>query len=108
MQPIGTALEFDRQWTRSGLLTHLESLTWLRPERVQVLIHDEEDDCFGLWMMYDGALVEVPLPRAQRFQAPAPLTDEFSPSPGCLWRTDGPAEAPADFSTERQDPRPAW
>ncbi|MGY3684093.1 hypothetical protein [Streptomyces sp. TE33382] len=104
----GWVIEFHRQWTRSGLLKHLESLPWPRPEHVQVLIHDEEDDCFGLWMMYDGALVEVSLPRVQRFHAPAPLTDEFSPSPGYLWRTDGPVEIPAGLSTERQDLRPAW
>ncbi|MFJ8045395.1 hypothetical protein ACIRBX_33305 [Kitasatospora sp. NPDC096147] len=104
----GWVIEFHRQGTRSGLLKHLESLAWPCPEQVQVLIHDEEDDCFGLWMMYDGALVEVQMPHVQRFHAPAPLTDEFSPSPGYLWRTDGRAEVPADFSTERQDPRPAW
>lgn len=50
----------------SGLLSHLESLPWPNPESVQVLIHDENDDCFGLWMIFDGKLVEVPLPRTHR------------------------------------------
>ncbi|MGW2680374.1 hypothetical protein [Streptomyces sp. NPDC001436] len=27
---------------------------------VQVLIHDEEDDCYGLWMIHGGRLREVP------------------------------------------------
>ncbi|MFI9106552.1 hypothetical protein ACIGXA_39255 [Streptomyces fildesensis] len=49
---------------------------------MQVLIHDEEDDCFGLWMIHDGALVEVPLPRTQRFHPPAPATEEFAPGSG--------------------------
>jgi hypothetical protein len=58
-------IEFGRlNWT--GLLSHLESLSWPDPTSVQVLIHDEEDDCFGLWMIYDGKLVEVPLPRTVR------------------------------------------
>ncbi|MGW8767352.1 hypothetical protein ACWGN5_33165 [Streptomyces sp. NPDC055815] len=104
----GWVIEFYRQCTRSGLLKHLESLPWPDPRQVQVLIHDEEDDCFGLWMMYDGALVEVPLPHVQRFHAPAPPTTEYSPSPGCLWRTDGAFNLPAHLSAERQDPRPAW
>ncbi|MFD9392959.1 hypothetical protein ACFWBB_20275 [Streptomyces sp. NPDC060000] len=104
----GWVIEFHRERPRSGLLKHLESLPWPNPEQVQVLIHDEEDDCFGLWMLYDGALVEVSLPRVQRFHPPAPLTYEYSPSPGFLWRTDGEAVVPTGFSTERQDPRPAW
>ncbi|MFG2989606.1 hypothetical protein ACGFZK_10025 [Streptomyces sp. NPDC048257] len=104
----GRVIEFFRQYTHSGLLKHPESLPWPHPEQVQVLIHDEEDDCFGLWMMYDGALAEEPHPGLQRFHAPARLTDEYSPSPGFLGRTDGGAKVPAGFSTERQDPRPAW
>ncbi len=48
------------------LLAHLEALPWPRPETVQILVHDENDDCFGLWMMYDGKLAEVPLPRTRR------------------------------------------
>jgi len=74
-------IEFERLNWR-GLLSHLESLSWPDPTSVQVLIHDEEDDCFGLWMMYDGALVEVPLPRAVR----TPF--ERASVTGVLTRTD--------------------
>ncbi|MER6021102.1 hypothetical protein [Streptomyces anulatus] len=61
------------QFTRHnwhGLLAHLESLPWPDPYSVQVLVRDEEDDCFGLWMLYDGKLTEVPLPRTSRRLAP--------------------------------------
>ncbi|WP_455353669.1 hypothetical protein [Streptomyces sp. SYSU K217416] len=104
----GWVIEFDRMRPRSGLLRHLESLPWPNPGSVQVLIHDEEDDCFALWMMQDGVLVEVPLPRTRRYYSPAPPTDDYPPSPGYLWRTDGDSTVPAGLSTERQDPRPAW
>lgn len=65
-----------------GLLAHLESLPWPDPHSVQILVHDEEDDCFGLWMLYDGRLTEVPLPRTERQLAP-----DISPT-GLLTRTD--------------------
>ncbi|MFF4466326.1 hypothetical protein ACFY13_43490 [Streptomyces mirabilis] len=86
-RPIGTgildawAVEFWRcNW--HGLLAYLESLPWPNPHSVQVLIHDEEDDCFVLWMMYDGRLVEVSLPRTRRESFPhASVT-------GVLTRTD--------------------
>lgn len=58
-------IQFERMNWR-GLLSHLQSLRWPDPYSVQVLVHDEEDDCFGLWMIYDGKLVEVPLPRTVR------------------------------------------
>jgi hypothetical protein len=58
-------IQFERANWRD-LLPHLESLQWPDPYSVQVLIHDEEDDCFGLWMIYDGKLVEVHLPRTVR------------------------------------------
>ncbi|MFD5467419.1 hypothetical protein ACFWIQ_32025 [Kitasatospora sp. NPDC127059] len=102
----GWMIEFNRVRPRSGLLRHLESLEWPHPESVQVLIHDEEDDCFGLWMMRDGALVEVRIPGHRRLHPPAPATDEFPPDPGLLWRTE--TAVPTGFSTERQDQRPAW
>ncbi len=74
-------IEFWRMnW--QGLLSHLESLSWPDPTSVQVLIHDEEDDCFGLWMIYDGKLAEVPLPRTVR----TPFT-EWSVT-GVLTRSD--------------------
>ncbi len=50
---------------------------------MQVLIHDEEDSCFGLWMMYAGKLVEVPLPHTERKRYPFSVT-------GVLSRTDQP------------------
>ncbi|MEU0398293.1 hypothetical protein ABZ208_37235 [Streptomyces sp. NPDC006208] len=104
----GWVIEFHRMRPREGLLKHLASLPWPHPDSVQVLIHDEEDDCFGMWMMHDGELVEVPLPRTRRFHTPAPPTHEFPPSPGFLWRTDTDITIPEEFSSEPQDPRPAW
>lgn len=66
-----------------GLLSHLESLPWPDPQSVQVLVRDEEDACFGLWMLYDGKLTEVTLPRTVR--------EPFSASvSGVLSRTDRP------------------
>ncbi|MFE3640093.1 hypothetical protein ACFXOM_03620 [Streptomyces sp. NPDC059169] len=102
----GWVIEFNRVPPRSGLLRHLESLAWPYPASVQVLMHDEEDDCFGLWMMRDGALVEIPLPGHRRLHPPAPTSDEFPPDPGLLWRTE--TRVPIGFSTERQDWCPAW
>lgn len=69
-----------------GLLPHLESLRWPRPHSVQVLIHDEEDDCFGLWMIYDDRLTEVPLPRTTRSPFPGESVT------GLLLRSDARAE----------------
>ncbi|MFC9394191.1 hypothetical protein ACFTWS_13665 [Streptomyces sp. NPDC057027] len=66
-----------------GLLSHLESLPWPDPFSVQVLVRDEEDDCFGLWMLYDGRLSEVPLPHTRR----EPF---FSSVTGVLSRSDRP------------------
>ena len=73
-------IQFIRHnWT--GLMAHLGSLAWPNPHSVQVLIRDEDDDCFGLWMIYDGTLTEVALPRTKR--------EPFSASPtGVLSRTD--------------------
>ncbi|MGW4162549.1 hypothetical protein [Streptomyces sp. NPDC004788] len=75
-------IQFGRQnW--GGLLSHLESLPWPDPWSVQVLLRDEDDDCFGLWMLHDGRLVEVPLPRTRR----EPFSDTLT---GVLSRTDRP------------------
>ena len=104
----GWATEFDRMRSRAGLLAHLESLPWPRPESVQVLIHDEEDDCFGLWMIHDRKLVEVTLPHTQRFHNPAPQNRDFPPSPGYLWRTDQGHPLPQQTAEELRDDRPAW
>jgi len=68
-----------RNW--DGLLGHLESLPWPRPETVQVLIGGEDDDCFGLWMLYGGKFVEVPLPHTRREHEGPDFT-------GYLTRTD--------------------
>ena len=105
---IGWATEFERMRSRSGLLRHLESLPWPRPESVQVLIHDQDDDCFGLWMIHDGRLVEVPLPRTERFHQPAPPTEEFPPYPGDLLRTDQDHDLPEQTPSDQRDPRSPW
>lgn len=105
---VGWAIEFDRMRPRAGLLRDLESLPWPHPETVQVLIHDQDDDCFGLWMIHDGRLVEVPLPRTRRFHQPAPPTNEFPPDPGMLLRTDRDARLPEQTPEADRDPRPAW
>lgn len=104
----GWATEFNRMRPRAGLLKHLESLPWPRPESVQVLIHDEEDDCFGLWMIHDGRLTEIPLPRTQRFHDPAPPSEDYPPNPGYLWRTDLGRDLPEQTPSDLRDSRPAW
>lgn len=73
------------------VLADLEALPWNRPECVQVMLHDEDDDCFGPWMFQDGVLVEVSIPRTRRVHVPPPSWGKDSPDPGCLWRTDGRA-----------------
>lgn len=55
------AIDFwRRNWT--GLLPYLEQMPWPFPYSVQVLLRDQDDDCFGLWMLHEGRLKEVPLP----------------------------------------------
>ncbi|MFD4904318.1 hypothetical protein [Kitasatospora purpeofusca] len=114
MSPTGTSgfgwgAEFERMSGRSGLLKHLESLPWPRPETVQILIHDEEDDCFGLWMIHDGRLVEVPLPRTRRAWWSGPPKDGRAPDPGILSRTDcRPVDWPAEIEGGDQFRPPAW
>jgi hypothetical protein len=57
-------VQFTRlAWT--GLLGTLEALPWPDPYSAQILIRDEDDSCFALWMMYDGRLVEVPVPHTR-------------------------------------------
>ncbi|MFF4359690.1 hypothetical protein [Streptomyces sp. NPDC001604] len=91
----GWVAEFVRRSSWVGLLDDLESQPWPSPHSVQVLIHDEEDDCFGLWMMHDGRLVEVPLPRTSRYFWPNHYTGEVdSDCPGILMRTDRPDGSP--------------
>ena len=75
-------IQFNRPRWRE-LLSHLESLPWPDPYSVQVLIHDQDDSCFSLWMLYEGQLSEVPLPHTTR--------KPFSDLPiGVLHRTDDP------------------
>ncbi|MFI2368360.1 hypothetical protein [Streptomyces sp. NPDC018833] len=102
------AAEFERVRNRTGLLKHLESLPWPYPEFLQVMIRDQDDECFGLWMLRDGRLVEISLPRTRRFHQPAPPTDEYPPDPGLLLRTDTGRPLPEQTPPERRDPRPAW
>ncbi|MGW7284989.1 hypothetical protein ACWGH4_05750 [Streptomyces sp. NPDC054847] len=96
----GWLIEFNRMRPREGLLRHLESLAWPNPASVQVLIHDEDDDCFGMWMMRAGVLTDVQLPGHRRLHPPAPATEEFPPDPGVLWRTE--TAEPVGYSTERR------
>ncbi|MFC8717999.1 hypothetical protein [Kitasatospora sp. NPDC057198] len=102
----GWFVEYDHVRPRSGLFRYLESLPWPHPESVQVLAHDEEDDCFGLWMIQDGVLTEVPLPNHRRLYPPCPSGEACPPSPGLLWRTATPV--PDGYHTSPQDPRRPW
>ncbi|MFF3453497.1 hypothetical protein ACFYXH_04030 [Streptomyces sp. NPDC002730] len=106
----GWYLEFYRESQRRGVLADLEALPWNQPECVQVMLHDEDDDCFGLWMFQDGALAEVPIPRTQRVHVTPPPWRSDSPDPGCLWRTDRPdaGKWPAHSPEHEQDPRLSW
>ncbi|MFJ6798430.1 hypothetical protein [Streptomyces sp. NPDC091268] len=105
----GWYLEFYRESQRAGILKDLEALPWSQPECVQVMLHDEEDDCFGLWMFRDGKLVELPIPGTERFHPPAPATQEYAPSPGSLFRTDvGHTWLPEQTPPALRDPRRAW
>jgi hypothetical protein len=105
---VGWAVEFDRLRSRTGLFAHLESLPWPAQESVQVLMHNQDDDCFGLWMIRDGKLEEVTLPHARRFQHPAPENHEFPPHPGVLRRTDQGLALPEQTPEEDRDERRAW
>ncbi|MEU3703633.1 MULTISPECIES: hypothetical protein [Streptomyces] len=107
----GWYLEFFREGQRRGVLADLEALPWNNPECVQVMLHDEDDDCFGLWMFHDGVLAEVSIPRTQRIHPPPPPWWDDSPRAGYLQRTDGPGaeEALSRHSPEHeQDPRLCW
>lgn len=105
---FGWALEFEKMRARKGLLRHLESLPWPYPGSVQVLLRDQDDDCFGLWMFQDGRLVEIAIPRTERFHQPAPPDEDFEPDPGLLLRTDQGRVLPEQTPEEDRDPRPAW
>ncbi len=74
---VGTFSGLDR----AALLADLERLPWTCPHSVQVLIRDDQDDCFGLWMLHEGRLREVPLPATRR-----------DPQTGILIRVDCPGD----------------
>lgn len=57
-----------------GLLAYLEGLKWPDPYSVQVLICDEEDDCFGLWMLLGGKMTEIPLGSTERIPSDQLIT----------------------------------
>ncbi|MCB5169136.1 hypothetical protein LG634_30555 [Streptomyces bambusae] len=102
----GWYLEFGKWNGRRGVLADLEALPWNQPECVQVLLHDEDDDCFALWMFHEGRLTEVPLARVQRVFGHPP---DDEPDPGCLERTDTPYYDPSRHRPEyAQDPRLTW
>ncbi len=53
-------------------------------DTVQVLLRDQDDDCFGLWMFQEDRLVEVTIPRTERFHQPAPPNEGTSdPTRAC-------------------------
>ncbi len=93
---------------RKGLLRHLESLPWPHPHSVQVLLRDQDDDCFGLWMFHEGRLVEVTIPRTERFHQPAPPNEDFEPDPGMLLRTDQNTPLPEQTPEAVRDTRSPW
>ncbi|MFD3596241.1 hypothetical protein ACFWU5_26270 [Nocardia sp. NPDC058640] len=63
-----------RRFNWWGLLGHLEGLDWPDPFSVQVLIRDEEDDCFGLWMLLGGRMTEIPLAGTERIPSDRLIT----------------------------------
>lgn len=105
---FGWALEFEKMRARKGLLRHLESLPWPHPHTVQVLLRDQDDDCFGLWMFQEGRLVEVTIPRTERFHQPAPPNEDFEPDPGMLLRTDQDTALPEQTPEACRDTRSPW
>ncbi|MEU8943021.1 MULTISPECIES: hypothetical protein [Streptomyces] len=87
------------------MLRDLESLPWNEPACVQVMLHDEDDDLFGLWMFRGGALAEVEIPGTQRVHTASPLRDV---DPGFLVRT-GLGRGEDRHSPEHVlDPRLSW
>lgn len=56
----------------------------MEPACVQVMLHDEDDGVFSLWMLRDGALVEVGIPVTHRVHITGPPEDA---DPGVLLRT---------------------
>ncbi|MFI9103309.1 hypothetical protein ACIGXA_22580 [Streptomyces fildesensis] len=105
----GWHLEFFRWNQRRGVLADLEALPWKEPECVQVMLHDEDDDVFGMWMFQDGELVEVEIPRTKRIHHPPSYEGDIL-RPGTLWRTDSPkVQGLTGHAPEHeQNPRLSW
>lgn len=79
---FGWALEFEKLRARKGVLRHLESLPWPHPHTVQVLLRDQDDDCFGLWMFQSRSWWKSP------FRTPSVSTSRHRPT-----RTSNPTRA---------------
>ncbi|MEU7702582.1 hypothetical protein ACF064_27770 [Streptomyces sp. NPDC015492] len=77
---------------------------------MQVLLRDQDDDCFGLWMFQEGRLVDVTIPRTERFHQPAPPASDYDPDPdpGVLLRTDQGRPLPVQTPEALRDTRPPW
>ncbi|MGQ4727928.1 MULTISPECIES: hypothetical protein [Streptomyces] len=58
----GTFNHLDAEKLRATLRT----LPWKCPHAVQLLLHNENDAAFGMWMLLDRDWAEVPLPRTVR------------------------------------------
>ncbi|AYG85014.1 hypothetical protein DWB77_07230 [Streptomyces hundungensis] len=101
----GWHIEFERWNRRRGVIKDLESLPWNEPACVQVMLHDEDDDLFGLWMFRDGVLVEVGIPGTQRVHIAAPPWDA---DPGFLVRTGLGRGEDRHSPQHVQDPRSCW
>jgi hypothetical protein len=67
---------------RLALLQDLSSLSWETPHMTQVLIRGQDDDCWGLWMIQAGVLVEIALPGCFRW----PRIDAHDEDVGMLRR----------------------
>ncbi|WP_392748968.1 hypothetical protein [Streptomyces sp. LN590] len=76
---------FNRLDTET-LRRRLRAAPWKCPHDVQLLLHNENDVLFGLWMLLDGQWAEVQLPRTER-----------AASRGQLQRTDCPDD---EFSAD--------
>lgn len=55
-----------------------------------------------------GRLVEVPIPRTERFHQPAPPHEDFEPDPGMLLRTDQDTALPTQTPEAHRDTRSPW
>lgn len=58
----GTFNHLDAEQLREAVRT----LPWVCPHAVQLLVHNENDALFGMWVLLDGHWAEVPIPRTHR------------------------------------------